>query len=291
MLGSINEQLTKITMNYLYNKPGEAQNDPKFLCVLAPWRDTTFFLCFLRFFVAIVLCGKKEVNQQMKKMQNEPNFAQLTSSIKYPESRKKCKTNPIYTVFRPKTTIMKKNEPNSTSPELACTEYHRSVEGFCKTNPIQTQFINEQRTMNNELFSNEPNLQTPQINLNFVKTKDYMKNYAFALPKNEPNLRKTNPILSKGLSIVRFEQNMQNEPNLQGDQVPHFYNEQRTINNQQISNEPNLKNTKINLTSLYKMIYAIFRPSAHRKNEPNFKLLAGKQWTENRACIFSLKSK
>jgi len=39
-------------------------------------------------------------------------------------SLKTCETNPIYPVFRPKTKIMKKNEPN-----------------LCKTNPIQTNHL------------------------------------------------------------------------------------------------------------------------------------------------------
>jgi len=67
-----------------------------------------------------------------KKMQNEPNFAQPTPSIKYPESR-------IEQIMQ--------NEPN----------LHRAK---------ATLFNNEQRTMpalssvegNYELFSNEPNL-------------------------------------------------------------------------------------------------------------------------------------
>jgi len=43
-------------------------------------------------------------------------------------------------------------------------------------------------------MQNEPNLQNTQMNLNPVKTKDYMKNDAFSHRKNEPNLRQTNPI-------------------------------------------------------------------------------------------------
>jgi len=58
------------------------------------------------------LCG-------MKKMQNEPNFAQRTSSIKHPVSR---------------------------------------IEQILQNEPNLQKTINEQRTMNYELLSNEPNL-------------------------------------------------------------------------------------------------------------------------------------
>jgi len=72
---------------------------------------------------------------------NEPNFAQPTSSIRNPDSRieKKCQTNPISAQINVSSVMTKYyiNEQRTMNNEL---------------------FINEQRTMNNELLSNEPNL-------------------------------------------------------------------------------------------------------------------------------------
>ena len=114
------------------------------------------------------------------------------------------------------------NEPNLVLSEV---EWIKQI----------THFINEQRTMVNEQFT------------------------------NEPNLRKTNPILPAILSIYAiacalggkylgvlcalggFKQKMSNEPNLVLSevewikQITHFINEQRTMINEQFTNEPNLK--------------------------------------------------
>jgi hypothetical protein len=63
----------------------------------------------------------------------------------------------------------------------------------------------------NKKMRNEPNFKNTEINLNPVKTKNYENKRLVGQRKNEPN---TNPILSTGPSIDQFEQNMQNEPNL-----------------------------------------------------------------------------
>ena len=136
-------------------------------------------------------------------------------------------------------------------------------------------FINEQRTMpalpalstvegNNEHCSNEPNFKNPQITLTPVEITNYTNFNRFQHQKNEPNLCKTNPIqtqfvlsLSKGYGKTNYEQ------------VTHFINEQRTMNNEHFSNEPNFKNTQINLTSFTAVNYGNFHPLEHRKNEPN----------------------
>ena len=142
-------------------------------------------------------------------MQNEPNFAQRTSSIKYPESRIEQKMS---------------NEPN-----------------LQKT-------INEQRTMpalssvegNYEQLSNEPNFKTAKINLTSLSKKACANFYPLQRQKNEPN---SNQILFTGLSINQFEQKIQNEPNF--------------------------KNTKINVSSFIRKDYENKWPCGHRKNEPN----------------------
>ena len=128
--------------------------DKKLRALVPLWQK---YLCVLS-----VLGGKKEVNQQNKNMRNEPNlhrdkithfindqrtmnnehctnepnFAQRTSSISYPESRFEQKMS---------------NEPN---PVLSEVEWIKQI----------THFINEQRTMNNELLSNEPNLEENKAN-------------------------------------------------------------------------------------------------------------------------------
>jgi len=61
-------------------------------------------------------------------------------------------------------------------------------------------------------MQNEPNFKNNQINVTFFTAMNYGNLQHLDRRKNEPN---TNPILSKGLSIDHFEQNMQNEPNLQ----------------------------------------------------------------------------
>jgi len=122
--------------------------------------------------------------------------------------RNKCQTNPICkkTINEQRTMNYElcSNEPNSTSPELACTEYHRSVEGLCKTNPILStglsinQFeqkmrnepnLRKQRKMNNEQFSNEPNLKSAEIRVKSFNAMPYNNFHPFEHPKNEPNFK------------------------------------------------------------------------------------------------------
>jgi len=72
-----------------------------------------------------------------------------------------------------------------------------------------------------------------------------------------------------------YEQKMRNEPNsnpISGrtkNEITHFNNEPRTMNYEQLSNEPNLKNTKINATSVKTITCDHFRPLDQQKNEPN----------------------
>jgi len=147
------------------------------------------------------------------------------SSVPSVATNKKCKTNPIYSLFSPKTTIVIKNEPN-----------------LCKTNPIQTNrllswpavrmlstysgqalrkkccassslrpILGVPRTTayrlqaTNKKMRNEPNLKNTKININPVKIKSYIKNGVFAPRKNEPNLSRR-PV-HRSLSPAKMEPN------------------------------------------------------------------------------------
>jgi len=119
----------------------------------------------------------------MKKMQNEPNFAQRTSSIKYPESNIEKKM---------------RNEPNLPGCQI-------------------THLINEQRTTNyeqlsnepnlqktiNEQFTNEPNLKNTKKTVTNVPGKDYMKNDTFA-PRKMGHHEKRCSIYAPTLSLQDF---------------------------------------------------------------------------------------
>jgi len=85
--------------------------------------------------------------------------------------------------------------------------------------------------------------------------------------QNEPNFAQRTSSIK--YPEPRIDQKMSNEPNLPGGQVAHLINEQRTKNHKQFSNEPNFKITKINVSSLSKMVCANFHPLGHQKNEPN----------------------
>jgi len=146
------------------------------------------------------------MNYIYKNMQNEPNFDQSTSSIKYPESSTETKmlnepnSNPIYAVFRPKTTITMKNEPNLNSIKakfainmLSWPAVRIIFSAACKAGatyvvlnhpPAKTAY---RFPSSNNKLSNEPNFKNRQINVNDVPGKDYMKNDASAHRKNEPN--------------------------------------------------------------------------------------------------------
>ena len=105
------------------------------------------------------------------------------------------------------------NEPNSNS---VCPE---RVEGLRQI----AHFYNEKRTMNNE-----------QIQTNPIYT--IFRPKTMITKKNEPNFARRTSSIKYPES--RFEKKMSNEPNLR--QIIHFNNEQRTMNNEQFSNEPNL---------------------------------------------------
>jgi len=70
--------------------------------------------------------------------------------------------------------------------------------------------------------------------------------------QNEPNSNLVCPELVEGFAHrtssikypeSRIEQKMSNKPNLQGGQITHLINEQRTINNKHFTNEPNFDKT------------------------------------------------
>jgi len=210
------------------------------------------FICLNLVFFSVNLCqsavsaDRNRVNQKNKNMSNEPNFAKRTSSIKYPESRIEQKMS---------------NEPNLQGGQI-------------------TYLINEQQTMNYKQLSNEPNF-IHQINVTSVMTKYYNneKQTISALPalpdliviegskgegssakgnnellSNEPNSNPFSPATTwrgclaptpaVGVFCLTFERKaenkkMSNEPNFRP--FTHFINEQRTMNNEHFSNEPNLQ--------------------------------------------------
>jgi len=149
-----------------------------------------------------VSAERNRVNQQNKKMQNEPNLNQINNSLIYPFTHLLIDS------------IMQ-NEPNLVLSEV---EWIKQI----------THFINEQRTKNHKQFSNEPNLNPilPAI----------LSIYAIGCSLD-------GKYLGVLCALCGFKQKMQNEPNL--------------------------KNTKINVTSLSKMVCVNFHPLAHQKNEPN----------------------
>jgi len=99
-------------------------------------------------------------------------------------------------------------------------------------------------------MQNEPNLLDTQMNLTPVKTKNYENNQPPTPRKNEPNLRKTNPIYAKTNLLQQIMKNMQNEPNLLG--------------------------TKINVSSFITKYYENKCPSGRWQNEPKTNPICGK---------------
>jgi len=111
---------------------------------------------------------------------------------------KKCETNPILQK-PPKNTQKTGKAPKSTCAEPVevqlFTTFHASTEYLFRAKSIETRATNTERRATKydqqmKKMQNEPNLKNTKINLNPVKTKNYMKNDAFSPPKNEPNLRK-----------------------------------------------------------------------------------------------------
>jgi len=102
-----------------------------------------------------------------------------------------CQTNPIYVIFRPKTTIMIKNEPNRTQFSSAilflypigCSLDVKYLGVLCALGGYE------------QKISNEPNFKITKINLTLVEEMNYEKIHLFSRWQNEPNL-------SHDLSIV-----------------------------------------------------------------------------------------
>ena len=151
-------------------------------------------------------------------------------------------------------------------------QQNKKMQNEPNSNLICGKTTNEQRTMNNELLSNEPNLKNTKISATSLPKRKCANFYPFDRQKNEPNLCKTNPITNSLIypfTHLLINAIMLNEPNLPGCQITHLINEQPTMNHEQFSNEPNFKNTKISVTQLSKMAYSNFHRFKRRKNEPN----------------------
>ena len=122
---------------------------------------------------------------------------------------------------------------NETNSNTVCPEL---VEGLCKTNPIYALF--SPKTMIAK--KNEPNLVLSEVEANYEQIS------------NEPNFPQINHSLIYPFTHLLIHSKFSNEPNfaLSGYE-------------QQFSNEPDLKNTKINVTSLSKKLCADFYPLQH----------------------------
>ncbi len=81
-----------------------------------------------------------------------------------------------------------------------------------KTNPIQTQ---SKPVLSAVEWAN---LQTAKMNVNLTLTKDYRKNYDFAVRKNKPNFQNAKNerklTYNKGLQKKRLFRSPKNKPNL-----------------------------------------------------------------------------
>jgi len=189
----------------------------------------------------------------------------VKNSVPSVATNKKCETNPIYSVFRPKTTMMMKNEPNS-NPICDKTPYFLAsgtVGGCLAPTPVVVVFCLtvERRATLFKKIPNEPNLLNAKMNLNPVKTMNYMENGAFSPPKNEPNLK--NPQINE--KVLLFTPLFSKKQNFSTKRILLF----TTFRPEKMRNEPNLKNTKINVSSFITKCYENIWLSGPRKNEPN----------------------
>ena len=146
------------------------------------------------------------------------------------------------------------NEQRTMNTEL----YYKNMQNEPNTNPILSTGLSIDQF--EQKMQNEPNFKNPQINVISFKKKSYSHFNRFQPQKNEPNFCKTNPICSK----------------TKNEQIAQFNNEQRTMpalssaegNYKQFSNEPNFKNTKINVTTVPRKDYMKKMPSHHQKTNP-----------------------
>ena len=132
-------------------------------------------------------------------------------------------------------------------------------------------------------MQNEPNFKNTQINVRSFKGRNYAIFHSPLHRKNEPNLRRINPDLlwlcCHGLQFAIFLLTPTNA--CVQLYVPHrgFRPKQHTFTEPLITvhepriknmqNEPNFKNTKINLSDVRKKNYEKKQLFTHRKNEPN----------------------
>ena len=148
----------------------------------------------------------------------------------------------------------------------------------------QTQATSDELNM-----PNEPNLcNTNPINNSLMYSFTHL--LINSIMPNEPNFAQRTSSIKYPES--RFEQLLSNEPNLSRGKVTHFINEQRTMpalpalpalsivegskiegssaegNNEQLSNEPNLKITKINVSSFITKYYENICPCDAGKTNP-----------------------
>ena len=100
--------------------------------------------------------------------------------------------------FQRQKLIKKLNTENESPPNNTVIP---AKVGFQSINACPEQRRREQRTMNNEQFTNEPNLQN-QINLNAVKINNYNKRQR---TMNNEQLLKTNPLSSYNFSDQEWE--------------------------------------------------------------------------------------
>ena len=86
-------------------------------------------------------------------------------------------------------------------------------------------YINEQRTMNNEQFTNEPNL---------CETNTILS--------NEPNLRgKVTHLINEQRTVNNLQTNpISPQINVTSVMTNYYINEQRTMNHEQFTNEPSV---------------------------------------------------
>jgi len=110
----------------------------------------------------------------------------------------------------------------------------------------------------------------------FVLFEPFRGYFFFLICENLRNLRIKNFV---SWCLCGYEQKMSNEPNFRQNKRNFCYNkvlyqrttnnEQRTINYEQLSNEPNLQKVQINVSSFITKYCEDKLTCRHRKNEPN----------------------
>jgi len=125
-------------------------------------------------------------------------------------------------------------------------------------------------------MQNEPNLQNAQMDLTSVKTKGNENKLTFARRQNEPN---TNPIQNQFTASMLFWPAVRMLSTYSGQALRNtagssFRLPAKTaylyrVTNKKMQNEPNFKNTQMNLSPVKTKNYENIWHCRHRKNEPN----------------------